>query len=162
MLESLNAYKVVMVFLNLVILYWFLRKFLFKPVTKFMDDRTNSIKDSIDHAEKSKAEAAELKAQYEVKLQAAKAEADKIIGDANIRANKEYDGILSAAKTDAQGVLAKAREEIQRERVQMLKEIKNQVATLALAAASKVIETNMDTATNRALVDKFIDEEGAA
>jgi F-type H+-transporting ATPase subunit b len=44
----------------------------------------------------------------------------------------------------------------------MLKEIKNQVASLALAAATKVIEANMDTVSNRALVDKFIDEEGVA
>jgi F-type H+-transporting ATPase subunit b len=44
----------------------------------------------------------------------------------------------------------------------MLKEIRNQIAGLALAAASKVLEANMNTESNKAIVDKFIDEEGAA
>lgn len=162
MLESLNAYRVVIVAISLAILYFVLKKILFKPVTKFMEDRTKSIKDSIDNAEKAKVDAADLKQQYELKLRAAKDEADKIVSDANVRANKEYEAILSSAKQDAQEVMVKAREDIERERTQMLKQIKNQVATLALAAATKVIEVNMDTATNRALVDKFIDEEGAA
>jgi F-type H+-transporting ATPase subunit b len=58
--------------------------------------------------------------------------------------------------------MEKGREEIEREREQMLKDIKGQVAGLALAAASKVIDANMDNERNRALVDKFIDEEGVA
>lgn len=162
MLESLNAFKFLIVGLNLLVLYLFLKKVLFKPVTKFMEDRTQSIKDAIDHAEKAKIDAADIKQQYELKLRAAKDEAAKIISDSNVRANKEYDSLLNAAKQDAQGVMSKAREEIERERAQMIKEIRNQVASLALAAATKVIEANMDTASNKALVDKFIDEEGAA
>jgi len=43
-----------------------------------------------------------------------------------------------------------------------MKELKNQVASIALSAASKIIEANMDTENNRILVNKFIDEEGAA
>jgi F-type H+-transporting ATPase subunit b len=162
MLESLNAFKFLIVALNLIVLYLFLKWILFKPVTKFMEDRTKSIKDSIDNAEKAKVDAADLRQQYELKLRTAMDEAEKIISDSNVRANKEYDFILNTAKQDAQGVMTKAREEIERERVHMLKEIKNQVASLALAAATKVIEANMDTVSNRALVDKFIDEEGVA
>lgn len=150
------------VFVNLMVLYWFLRKVLFKPVTEFMENRTNSIKDAIDNADKSKADAAELKQKYEAQIRNAKTEAEQIINDARNKANKEYDGILAAAKQDAEGVMLRARDEISREQAQMVKDIKNQVASLALAAASKVIEANMDTSSNRALVDKFISEEGAA
>jgi F-type H+-transporting ATPase subunit b len=162
MLESLEPFKFLIVGLNLVILYFILKKILFKPVTEFMEKRTKSIKDALDSSEKAKLEAIEIKQQYELKLRAAKDEADSIINASNVRANKEYDSLLATAKQDAQGVMTKAREEIERERAQMLKDIKNQVASLALAAATKIIEVNMDTATNRALVDKFIDEEGAA
>ncbi len=63
---------------------------------------------------------------------------------------------------DAQNIKTKAMEEIDRERDQMLKSIKNQVASLALAAASKVIDANMDTVSNKVIVDKFIDESGVA
>lgn len=162
MFESLNAFKFLIVALNLLILYFILKKILFKRVTEFMENRTKSIKDALDNADKAKADAAELRQKYEVQIRTAKDEADRIISEANVKAGKEYDAVLSAAKKDAEGILAKAREEIERERTQMLKDIKGQVAGLALAAATKVIETNMDTEANRALVDKFIDEAGAA
>jgi F-type H+-transporting ATPase subunit b len=44
----------------------------------------------------------------------------------------------------------------------MFKNVRSEVASLALAAASKVIEANMDTESNRVLVNKFIDEAGVA
>jgi F-type H+-transporting ATPase subunit b len=162
MLESLNMYKFIIVALNLLILYLVLRKILFKPVTQFMENRTKMIKDSINNAEKSKVEASELKKKYEDQLRSSKDEADRILNEARSRANKEYDDILLAAKKDAETVMVKAREEIGRERVQMFKNVRSEVASLALAAASKVIEANMDTESNRVLVNKFIDEAGVA
>ena len=147
---------------NLVVLYLILRKLLFKPVTSFMENRIQQIKDSIDNAEKSKSEAAELKKRYEDLIKAAKLEADRILEEARTKAGKEYDNILSTAKTDAEGVISRARDEIEREKVQMFKDIKSHVAGLALSVASKVIEVNMDTEKNRILAEKFINEEGAA
>ena len=162
MLESLNEFKFIIVALNLIILYIVMKKLLFKPVTRFMENRTKSIKDSIDNAEKAKIEAFELKAKYEHRLKSAKSDGDKIVEEARIKAEKEYERIVITAKQESENILKKTREEIYRERVQALKEIRSQVASLALAAASKVIEANMDTESNRVFVNKFIDEAGAA
>jgi len=84
------------------------------------------------------------------------------LSNARSRAQEEYDAIISAAREEAEAIMMKAREELELERQQMISSVKNEVATLALAAASKVIQANMDTETNRALVNKFIDEAGAA
>jgi F-type H+-transporting ATPase subunit b len=162
MLESLNVFKFIQVALNLIILYIILSKILFKPVTKFMEDRANSIKNSIDSAEKQKAEAAELKKNYEEQLKAARAESERIIEEARIKAEKQHVQIVSDAKSEAEGLLVKAREEIENERQQMIRELRGQIAGIALAAASKVIEANMNTETNKAMVDRFIDEAGVA
>ncbi len=148
--------------INLLILYLVMKKLLFKPVTGFMEKRIQTIKDSIDNAEKTRSEANELKKKYEEQLKAAKAQADRILEDARTRAGKEYDSVISAAKSDAEALMARARAEMERERDQMLKDLKSQVAGLALSVASKVIEANMDTDKNRELADKFIDEAGAA
>jgi F-type H+-transporting ATPase subunit b len=148
--------------INLLVLYFALRKILFKRVTEFMENRTNSIKDSIENADMSKAEASKLKQQYEDQLRTARDEADKILNDARARANKEYDEILSTAKKDAEGILARGIEEIAREREQMVKDIRGQVTGLALTVASKVLEANMDNEKNKALAEKFINEVGAA
>jgi len=162
MLIYFEKFRFIFVFINFMILYFFLRKFLFKPVTEFMENRTNMIKNSLDNAEKSKTEASQLKLQYEEQLKTAKDEADKIINDAVAKANKEYEEILNNARKDAEAILAKGREEIELERAQMLKEVRSQVAGLALTVASKVVEANMDNESNRRLAEKFIDEAGAA
>jgi len=162
MLIYFEKFRFIFVFINFMILYFFMRKFLFKPVTQFMENRTNMIKDSLDNAEKSKTEASQLKLQYDEKLKSAKDEADKIINDAIAKANKEHEEILNNARKDAEAILAKGREEIERERSQMIKEVKSQVTGLALAVASKVVEANMDNENNRKLAEKFIDEAGAA
>lgn len=148
--------------INLLVLYFALKKILFKPVTKIMEDRANLIKSSLEEAENSKAKAAEIKKSYEDQVRSAKDEVDRILNEGRAKASKEYEAAVASAKKDAEAILVKARQEIERERQQMIKEIKGQVASLALTAASKVIEANMDSPGNRALVDKFIDEAGAA
>lgn len=162
MLESLNAFKIIMVALNLTILYVVLRKILFKPVTQYMENRTKSIRDSIDNAEKAKSEADDLRRRYEEQLRNARAEGERLMDEARVRADKEHDRLVAEAESEAENILDRAREETERERIQMIREIRGQVAGLALSAASKVIEANMDTESNRTLVDKFIDEAGVA
>ncbi len=162
MLIYFEKFRFILVFINLLVLYFLLRKFLFKPVTQFMENRTNMIKDSLDNAEKTKLEANGLKQKYEEELRASKNQADQIINDAKAKANKEYEEILNNARKDAEAILAKGREEIERERAQMIKEVRSQVTGLALVVASKVVEANMDNEKNRVLAEKFIDEAGAA
>lgn len=148
--------------INLFILYWALKKVLFKPVSEFMENRTNKIENSLKAASQKNEEADKLKNEYQNQLLTAREQADGILKEAQARAAREYDSMLAQAKADTQDLLEKSRADIERERQQMIREIKNQVASLALAAASKVIEANMDNEKNKALVDKFIDEEGAA
>lgn len=148
--------------INLIVLYVLLKKVLFKPVTQLMENRTNSIVNDLERAKKVNTEAEHLKMKYEDSLKAAKIESDAIIKEARIRGEKEYNSIVTTAKNNAEDLVEKARIQIELEREQMLKEVKAQVAGLALAAASKVLEANMDTEANRTLVDKFLDEAGAA
>ena len=162
MLESLNGFKFIMAFLNLIILYFVLRRVLFKPVMKFMNDRTKSIEDSIADAEKQKAEAIAMKASYEAQLKAARAESKKIIDAAVAKGTAQQAGIAAEAQRQAEELLVKAREEIELEREQMLRDVRNEVASLAFAAASKVLEVNMDSESNRQLVARFIDKAGVA
>jgi F-type H+-transporting ATPase subunit b len=162
LLESLNEMKFILVALNLIFFYIVLRKLLFKRITDFMENRTNSIRNSLDDARKQKSEASELKHTYEEKLISAKGEAETIVNEAVLKAGREHDRLVGEAGLEAESILARAREEIEYERAQMIKDVRSQVAGLALAAASKVMEANMDTESNRVLVDKFIDEAGAA
>ena len=162
MLESINITQMITVALNLIILYLFLRRFLFKPVTAFMEKRSNLIKDGMDTAEKARTDALELKSRYEEQLKAGRQEAARLIEEARGKAATVYEQLTAEAKKDAEDIRAKARAGIERERAEMLEAVRGQVAGLALAAASKVIQANMDTESNRTLVDQFLNGEGVA
>jgi F-type H+-transporting ATPase subunit b len=161
-LLSIHLPTFIFAIINLGILYWFLKKVLFGPVTKFMENRTKNIANSIQTAEQKLAEAEAMKENYENQLQNAKEQADAILKEARDRGAREYDNLIGQAKAESQEIIDRAREDMENERQQMFKEVRNEVASLALAAASKIIEANMDNEKNRKLVDKFINEEGAA
>jgi len=156
-----EKYTFIFVAINLLVLYFFMKKFLFKPVTNFMENRKNSIEKSLNDAEDAKIEAAEIRKSYEEQIKNIKEDCDKLLDEARVRAGREYYEIIASAKKDSLLIEQKGREEIELERAEMLSQLRQQIAVLAIAAATKVIQANMDTDTNKVMVDKFIDEAGA-
>ena len=148
--------------INFLVLYWLLRKFLFKPVTEFLQKRTSMIKDNIDKAEKDRQEANQLKNEYAQKLQAAEAKADRIVNKARERADIEYKKIIESAKKEAQETIECARLEIENPKEKYAKHLKSHIASIALTAASKVTKENMDSEKNLKLVEKFLEDEEVA
>ena len=161
MLE-LDKYTFIFVALNLFVLYLFMRKFLFKPITNFMEQRKESIEQGLKDAADAKIEAAEIRKNYETQIKNIKEDSDKLLNEARARAAREYDEMIEAAKKDALAIVQKGREEVEREREEMLSQTRQQIAVLAIAAASKLVQANMDTDANKEMVNKFIDEAGAA
>lgn len=156
-----DGYTFVFVAINLLILFLFMRKFLFKPITNLMESRKNSIEQGLKDAENAKLEAAEARKKYDEQMKSIKLDGDKLLNEAREKAAREYDEIIANAKKDALAIIQKGHEDVERERAEMLKQTKQQIAVLAIAAATKLVQANMDTEANKAMVDKFIDEAGA-
>lgn len=157
-----EKYTFLFVALNLLILYFFMKLILFKPVTQFMENRKNSIETALNDAEQAKLEAAESRKSYDQQIRNIKVDSDRLVNEAKQKASRGYEDIVAAAKKEAELILQKGREEVERERAEMLKQVKQQIAVLAISAATKVVQQNMDSETNKSLVEKFIDEAGAA
>ena len=157
-----EKYTFIFVAINLIVLYLFMKRFLFKPVTNFMENRKNSIEQGLKEAEDAKLEAADIRKNYEEQIKNIKIDSDKMLNEAKARAAREYDEIVAAAKKEALAIVQKGHEDVERERAEMLRQIRQQIAVLALSAASKVVQANMDTDANKVMVEKFIDEAGAA
>lgn len=162
MLQSLNLYTCVFAFLNFLVLFLILKKVLFKPVMNYMQERSDDIAQTIKESEEMNAEAAALKEQYEKQLRGAKHDGQKIIDEMTERANNYYETTVAKAEQESREIVARAREDGEREHQRILQESKAEIAGLALAAASKVIGANMDNERNREIIDKFLDETGAA
>jgi F-type H+-transporting ATPase subunit b len=102
-----DQYTFIFVALNLLVLYFFMKKFLFKPVTEFMEKRKNSIDKALNDAEQAKIEAAETRKAYENQIKNAKEESDKFLNEARLRATREYDEIIQNAHNDALAIWKK-------------------------------------------------------
>ncbi|MCR4639769.1 F0F1 ATP synthase subunit B [Ruminococcus sp.] len=146
---------------NVLILFILLRIFLFKPINKMKSERTRTIQDNLDSAEKAKTEAEELRQQYEDSISEAKEKANQIIMKAHEDAESERSAIIRKSKEEAERIVADADKTIENERKRVLRQAQSEIADLAIEAASKIIGENVDDEKNRRLVDKFLsDEEG--
>ena len=85
---------------NIVVFYLLLRKFLFGPVSEVMEKRKKMISSDLDDAAQTKAEAEEIKQEYEKNLAQAKDEAGQIVSDARARAKNEYQNKMDQTKEE--------------------------------------------------------------
>lgn len=145
-----------------IILFLILRHFLFKPVTEFLNARKEKIANDLETANKNKEEAQNLKSEYEMKIEASKKEAQGIIEAARRRGEEVREEIIMEAKKEAEAIIEKARKEIEREREKAVEELKEEVVTIAMLAASKVIDKNLDINAHKEIINKFINEVGEA
>ena len=145
---------------NIIILFILLRIFLFKPINKMMNERTESIQKDIDDAEKARQEAEELRRQYSDTISDAKEEASRIIMKAHDDAETERSNIIQKSHEEADEIVSAASETIENERRRVLQQAQSQIADLAIEAASKIVGANLDDEKNRKLVDEFLSEEG--
>ena len=144
---------------NIIILFILLRIFLFKPINKMKNERTRTIQENLDSAEKARTEAEELKEQYENTIGEAKEEAKNIIMKAHDDAESERAAIIKKAHEEADQKVAEADKEIENERKKVLRQAQSQIADLAIEAASKIVGANVDDEKNRRLVDEFLSNE---
>ena len=144
---------------NIIILFILLRIFLFKPINKMKNERTRTIQENLDSAEKARTEAEELKEQYENTIGEAKEEAKNIIMKAHDDAESERAAIIKKAHEVADQKVAEADKEIENERKKVLRQAQSEIADLAIEAASKIVAANVDDEKNRRLVDEFLSNE---
>ena len=157
---GVNPFTMIFAWINLLILYLFLKKLLFKPVKNMIDSRQKEIDDMYSSAESSKAEAQEMKAEYEKKLSSANEESEEILKKATRRAQLREEEILKEANDKAQRVLERAEEQIELEKKQAINDVKNQVSGMAIDIAAAVIERDVNKSEHEAMIDEFINSMG--
>lgn len=157
---GVNFWTIIFAWCNLLILYLFLRKLLFNPIKNMIDSRQKEIDDMYSDAESSRAEAAELKVQYDAMLATADAESDKILRSAQRRAELKEEEIIRDAKVEADRIIERAEEMVELEKRQAINEVKDEVSKMAIDIASAVIERDVSEDEHKKLIDEFIENVG--
>ena len=156
-LISVNIPHIIITILNLIILVLVIKKLLFKPVQRILDERKGQVDKLYADAESAKTQAEQDQASYHEKLQCADAEAEAILQDAAKTAERNSDVVLAEAAEKANTMLKKAEAEIEQERKKAVNEIKNDISDLSVSIAGKVIGREINADDHRALIDSFID-----
>lgn len=139
-----------------VLLLLLLSKFAFPPILGAVEARERSLQEAIEGAKADRDAAAALMAQQRADLERARTEAQQLIADGRAAGEKLRAEMLEQTRVQQQEMLERARKEIGAERERAIQELRREAVDLAIAGASKVVEENLDSASNRKLVDTFL------
>ena len=126
-------------FISFAILFFVLKKFAWKPIVKTVNDRENSIKEALASADAAKREMQNLTANNEKLLKEARVERDAMMKEARELKTKLIADAKEEAKVEGAKMIANAQAAIQSEKKAAIADIKNQVASLSIEIAEKVV-----------------------
>ena len=151
-------WNILFTLINLVIFYLLMKRFLFKPILKVMNKRKEMINKQFQDADDAKSQALELKKQYEDRLKGADDESERILGEARGNAKTGYSRIIGRAQQDVVKMKEDAQKQIDAESEKAMRNAKENIASLAIEAAEKVVGANVDAEKNSAIFDEFLNE----
>lgn len=144
--------------LAFAIVFFFIWRFAGPALNKMLEDRQKAIGGQLAEAEKAKAEAESLLADYKSQMAEARQQGNEIIEEARNQAEQMKSDIIARAEAQAAEVVAKAREDAQNERSRALVEARRDVANLSLDLAEKVVGDSLDREAQLGLVERYIAE----
>ncbi|NSL52084.1 F0F1 ATP synthase subunit B [Calidifontibacillus erzurumensis] len=157
---GINTGDIVFQLLMFIILLALLRKFAFGPLMGIMKQREEHIANEIEAAERSRKEAEKFAAEQAESLKAARQEAQELIENAKKLGEQQQKEIIDAAKAEAARIKDAAVKEIQQEKEQAIAALREQVASLSVLIASKVIEKELTEQDQQKLINEYIKEVG--
>ena len=142
--------------INFLILMGVLTRFLYKPFLNMLATRKQSIKDALDNAELINRRADEKMEQYSKRISKVEEESREIIRTAKIQADAQARDIIEDARKEAGDIIAKAEKTIEKEKEKAMEEMKQEIAVLAVMAAEKIVEREIQRAGQEAIVGEVI------
>lgn len=145
---------------NLLIQMYLIKRFLFKPINAMLEKRQAMADAEIQDAIKAKDEAQAMKTEYEQNMKEARDKANEIMTTAQKTATAQSEEMIKEATQQAAAIKAKAESDIIQERRKAVNEIKDEIGSMAMEIAGKVIEREINEADHTKLIDDFIANVG--
>lgn len=144
--------------ITVLVLYLILKHFFFEKVHKFMEARKAAVQDNLERAKATEEEAQALLSEYQATLSNAEEEKRAIIKEAKAEADRRADAIVGEAKIQAQRIVSEAHENMRAEEEKAVVQLKKEVSSLALLAAERIMQRELDEKSQQALVDQVLEE----
>ena len=156
-----NYLRINLVDMGLVLISTFLiivitRKFFWRYAKEYLDGRAAHIQGELDEAKNNLQKSEEMKLQYEEKLANAKVEASEIVVSAKKQASIEASTIVNDARVSATIMKEKAMHDVEQEKANVRKQIRDEISEVAFLAAKKVVEKELNEDVHKKYVKEFI------
>ena len=125
---------------------------------KILEEREKEIADGLNAASEGRRELEEANARKEEILGEAKKEAADLVGQANQRANQLVEEAKTSAQEEAEKIKASAQNDIEQSAKRAREELRSEVATLAIAGAEKILNSEIDEKKNSELIEELTKE----
>jgi len=159
-LISLDAWIFIAQICNLFLQMFLIKKFLFKPVRAILQKRQEKADADIRQAQIAREEADKMRSEYEAGLEQAREKATQIIDLAQKNATQKSDEMLREASEQVVAMKARAEADIALEKRKAVNEAKNEIGSMAMEIAGKVIEREVSSTDHTRLIDEFIEKVG--
>jgi len=145
-----------------IALFFALKRWAWPSILKMVEERERKIEKQLQDAERANTEAQRLLEEHKKQIAAARNEAQDILAKAKSVSQKERETLLAKAREEYDALLNRARKDIDAEKDKAIQALRREAVDLSIAAASRVIEANLDTDANRKLVTEFLESIGKA
>jgi F-type H+-transporting ATPase subunit b len=152
--------NLVFTIINLLIIYFIVAKFLFKPIKNILAKRQAEIDKQYADAKVAEDKANDLKAQYEDSMKGIEGEKAAVINEARKKAGAEYDRIVSGAQAEADKLVDNAKKLAKVEQEKSIKQAKEQIADLVIEATERVVASGQGSDADRELYNQFLAKTG--
>ncbi len=155
---EIDVVEILLYIVNIVILFLFLRWLLYKPITKFLANRTNEIQKQIDEAAQKYSDAEQLKARYDEMMHNAQDLATELINKGKHVADEQARQIVAEAEEAAEEIRTRTDRHIESQKQQAVVEMRQEVTKMAIQIAEKVLEREVSYEDNKNIINKFFEK----
>lgn len=145
--------------INFLVLIFLLSRFLYRPITNMLDERSRRIEESLAAAERAQADVARADREREELLVSTRREIQDMMTQAQQVADRIQSDARTTAQQEAQRIIERAQQEAAAERDQAMNELRREVASLAVQAAERIISQRLDGPAQQQLIDEFLSDE---
>ncbi len=154
---DINPIDIVIHIINIIILFVILRTLVYKPVSKFMRERTASVNGQLEDAANKEAEAEKLLEQYNSQISTAEDDAKAKVLEITSKANKEADDIIGKANTMAIEIIEHANQKAQDEYDKKMNDLSEDITDVAVNMAKQILQREVRAEDNQKIIDDFFD-----
>ena len=153
---DINPGLMIWTVITFIVLLFVLKKLAWKPLLQALTAREEKIRESLEQAEHARHEAQRLIEENQKQMTQAQGEFQRMMREAREEADKLRAKRKQDAEAEARKIVEQGKMEIEREKEAALNQLRNEVADLAIGAAGRILDEELDEKKHRKLVDSFL------